>query len=773
MGRIRHFSMSLSIGLSLATLAAGPAIAQDTGAAAPGAAPAGDSAPAPAASGDVGTSQGGDIVVTAQRRSERLRDVPISITALNAETLTKSGINTTLDLEKVVPGVILPLYGAYVLPSIRGISSLGAGLGDSTAVAVYVDGVYVASQSTLSADLPDVQSIQVLKGPQGTLYGQNAAGGAIIIDTIAPSFKLKGKVTVGYGNYDNKTANGYIAGPISSTLAFAFSASYQDRHGFSRDDLRGGWDKGLQSKSVRGKILWQPSPSTSLTFGGYYQTRSDSNAYSREPVNGNSTGWANIINNNLPGPRSIKRRHVALNRMGQAKYKRYGLSLIGKFGLGDFGTLNTVSAYVHDDINNFSDVDGTPNNNGENDNPIFERYYIQEVNLTSNKLGRFYFTAGMFYMHRNSFYRPSLFTRRAGNTTSVYPALPPNNLFIGTNTASYRQSLAGYAELNYDFTDQFTLTLAGRYAAEKVLIKNIGITTPFVIGETPLPKPLRDPRGTHHFNKFLPKAVLRFKPDNNHTFYASYSQGFRSGFVNGSRINNCTPHPACIDAPVKPEIVTAYEVGYKGKLSPNLDLNLAVFHYLYKDIQIFIYDPIGGSQYQNAAGGKINGVELEANFRPAPGLTFHGGVSYLDTKYSSFKKALVYRPKTLAAGLGNAQFTQDVSGFPLMRTPKWTANGSINYSHSFSGGELGLYVAANYNSGFSFDPQGRIKQKPYALVDATLSFAPSAVPGTQVSVWVKNLTDHDYYSNILESTGGDQSGWSEPRTFGVRFEYKF
>lgn len=166
-----------------------------------------------------------DIVVTAQRRSERLRDVPIAVTALTADTLNQANITNTTELAKVTPGLTLPLYVAYVLPSIRGISSSGTAQGDSPNVAIYIDGVYQAATASALGDLPDVQSVQVLKGPQGSLYGQNAAGGAIIVDTVLPGFDWKGKATYSYGNYNKKLAQGYISGPLTDTLAISLAGS--------------------------------------------------------------------------------------------------------------------------------------------------------------------------------------------------------------------------------------------------------------------------------------------------------------------------------------------------------------------------------------------------------------------------------------------------------------------------------------------------------------------------------------------------------------------
>src|SRR5262249_51409401 len=155
---------------------------------------------------------------------------------------------------------------------------------DSSNVALYIDGVYQPSESGQLADLPDVQSIQVLKGPQGSLYGQNAAGGAIIIDTVTPSFKTKGLMSASYGNYNDMAFRGWVTGPISSTVAVLLSGSYENHDGYNKDLLRGGHDEGLRSRQLRGKVLWQPSPDISFTLAGYYTNRKDSGVYTGAPL---------------------------------------------------------------------------------------------------------------------------------------------------------------------------------------------------------------------------------------------------------------------------------------------------------------------------------------------------------------------------------------------------------------------------------------------------------------------------------------------------------
>jgi iron complex outermembrane receptor protein len=734
-----------------------------------------EDAPAGTAQAKTGSDiSSGDIIVTAQRREEKARDVPMSITAVSGETLVKSGIVSTLDLGKISPGVELPLYGAFVLPSIRGISSSGAGVGDSPNVAIYVDGVYQASQSAMNADLPDVADVQILKGPQGSLYGQNAAGGAIIIDTVAPSFTWKGKFSASYGNMNDRNVNGYIAGPLTNTLAFELAASFHNRDGYDLNLLTGRYDQGLRSDSVRGKLLWQPTDNASLLVEGFYTRHADTGIYSSGAVNGNSTGnglcAAGYVN--CAGlPLATRPYTYSTNIQPDTIARAYGGSAHGKVEFDNAGTLSEVTSLNNVQSSYQSDVDSSPVNIASFFFAVPEHDFVQEINFASKKFSGFSFNAGVFYMSKTESYAP-LITDVGGTPYTVYPADPlsaPGSYQYGSVTRYEKHSYAGYLELNYDVTPKLSIQAAGRYADETALVYSSTIYSSAV----PLPSPQVDPRGSFSFKRFTPKAVLRYKPDDNNTFYASYSQGFKSGYVDTTNINVCNlvagNTPACIDPPVKPETVYALEVGYKGKIGDTLDLNLAAFHYLYKDIQVFTYDPPAVGIYQNAAAGKINGFEFDGAWRATHELTLKLAGTYLDAKYTNFPFAEAYVP----TGFGNTAEQMNVSGNPLMRTAKWTFNGSLDYRKTIAAGEFELFTNATYNSGYSFDVNNRVRQGAYTLIDGEISFAPSGLPGSRFVIWGKNLSNRAILQSVLESQLGDAGSYAPPRAFGVRAEYKF
>jgi iron complex outermembrane recepter protein len=718
----------------------------------------------PAADVPAGAIGSGDIVVTAQRRSERLRDVPISITAIPQQTLIAAGVNSTVDIQRLTPGVQLPFYGGFLQPAIRGISSAGAGLGDSSNVAVYVDGIYQPSESGQLIDLPDVQQVEVLKGPQGTLYGQNAAGGAIIVNTLAPSFDLTGRLSASYGNYDDKSVRGYVSGPIvADVVAVSLAGAFEDRGGFNRDLLRGGHDGGLNSKLLRGRVLLKPTGNLSLTFGGYYSRRLDNGIYAGQPIGpGTPLGYAFADAFGIPIAKPDAPHEFALNDVPTTEIKTYGFNLLGKLDL-DFGTISTVSAYADVKVHDIADADYTAVNLGSvSDLTIKNRSFIQEVNFTSRKLGRLSVSAGLFFLALKESYAPDTFVGYSTDAITAYPTIAMPAYTLAEYGFNRKRSYAAFVELGYDLTDNLNLTVGGRYSYEtqQTAYNHQDVLGPGV-GDTLIP----DPRGKVAFKRFTPRATIRYALTATQNVYASYSQGFKSGYVNAAD----SPIPP-LTAPVKPEKVFAYEVGYKGRPTSAIAINIAAFYYDYKDLQVYTYAP-PLEYYRNAASARIKGIDGDITFTVSRDLTFTAGGAYLDAHYLKFPNAVSYVPNAL--GFGYDVEALDVSGNRLPRAPKFSGNASINYGFDTSAGRIGAFINGTYNSGISYDAAGTVKQGAYALLDAQVSFSPDALKGLRFVAWGKNLTNHNYLSSVLESQFVLGGSYADPRTYGVRVEFAF
>jgi iron complex outermembrane receptor protein len=691
-----------------------------------------------------------EIVVTAQRRAERLQDVPMSITALSADALQRAGIASTADLARASPSVNMPFYGGFLQPSIRGVSSTGANIGDNSNVALYIDGVYQPQQIATLIDLPDIEQVEILKGPQGALYGQNATGGAILVNSRAPSFTPTGYASASYGNYNDVNLRGFVSGPITDKIAFSLAGGFQQREGFRRHVITDQRDEGLNSKVVRGKVLFEPTDRIKLTLTGYYSDRSDSSAYAGFALNGNSTGYAFFPT----APKATDPKQFATDPGVFVRTESYGANLHGEFTL-DAGTVNTITGYFRNQTKYLADADYSPINFARaSTNDLHAHYFMQEANFVSRKFGPVSFLAGGFYLDGAEVFNTSDFTITA-------PTLPPAPYsstvltFLPEFGVLNKRVWAVYGDVTYDITDKLILTAGGRYTEERQeALANLWY----------LPLPARNtivsfPGGPQTWSKFTPRVTLRYEITPTSNVYASWGKGFKSGLINTA--NFAQP-------PVNPERITSYEIGYKGRPVSNLTFNLALFSYDYTDLQVVAYAPPDYIN-QNAASARIKGVDVDGSWVVTPDLTLSGAVSYLDAHYESFPAAQVFIP----TGFGNNPVTEDLSGHRLLRAPKWTGNLSADYHHDTDIGRVSAFVAGYYNSGYGFEVSNRIRTGTFVTLDSELRFEPVQFQGLRLSLWGKNLTNKAYLSTFLVSQLADGVGYAAPRTFGVRAEYNF
>lgn len=704
------------------------------------------------------------IVVTAQRRSERLVDVPLSITVLNESLLSRSGVSNAGDLERLVPGLAMPLHGGFVQPSIRGISSTGSNPGDQSNVATYIDGVYLPSQSNQLYDLSDVESIEVLKGPQGSLYGQNAAGGAIIIKTRSPTFESEGSLELSYGNLDDRYMRGFIAGPLSSTVAASLSAKYQERDGFNRDIVTGRIDDGIESSQLRGKLLWQPSEGAEILFGAYWFDHEDSAAFTTQPLNGNALAYQ--LNPTAPRPTQPWEiaNNPAFGRFPTSTLKGYGASLQGSFDLGA-GTWRFVSAYSNASPFHWVDLDGTnaQNLSFEYTIPVPVKAFTQELTFASNNLGNWRYTAGLFYMNSKERFAN---LRYVISGLNLFGGPQPPVLAANQNGTNTKNSAALFGEVEYTFDSHWSVIAGLRYAYETQLGSFDQAFAFDGTREPPGNPEVSNPNGTESFEKTTPRVSVRYAVNDDSNVYATFSQGFKSGIVDVQ--NLALP-------PVKPEVVTAYEVGYKGAfLDRRLQIDAAVFRYDYEDMQVQVNAGGAAYRYLNAAQAQIDGFEAGLQLQATPSLQFGMSLSYLDGQYDEFQNATVHIP---IPGGGNfspppADPLTDVSGNHLIRTPEWTGHLNGSYTREFASGVFSLFAGLHHSDGFYWDPENLRKQDGHTLVDAEVSWSPLN-SGLSFSVWGENLTDKAVQRGMLSTDFGDTVSWGAPRTYGIRLGYKF
>jgi iron complex outermembrane recepter protein len=702
--------------------------------------------------------QTGDIVVTAQRRSEKLRDVPLSVNAFSGRQLQDSGVNDTLALTTITPGLKMDKVGGFAIPAIRGITTAYTAPGGDLNVAVYLDGVYQASTNGNTFDLPDVDRIEVLKGPQGTLFGRNATGGAIQIFTRDPSYEITGELTAGYGNLNDKLVKGFVSAPlVDQRVALSLSGYVRDNDGYNTDLLTGGHATPLNSKVLRAKLRIDPADGVKIIFTGYYSRRSDASTAYGYALNGNTIG------NLFPGSIIATQPYtVAASRKMIGYIKSYGFSgrLVADVGPG---TLTATTGYSHNNVPQPADTDYgfNPNSTGiYYDTFGVDESVSQEVTYATNLQGPFNALIGAFFIDGFGAYVP------LNVTTPAFSA----SIYGRQNYRAY----AGFGEIYYNLTDRLKVIGGLRYSWEKRSLLNATTT----IGA---PQPPYRLIGEKSWSSVTPRASIKYEISPETNVYFTYSKGFKSGVFNTAagalQANGSLPL-------ANPEKVDAFELGFKGRLAAWLDVNAAVFRYNYKDVQVNAYTcvPVGSptclplSILQNAASARITGLDLDATAKVSPSLDLRMGVSVLDAKYRQFTNAPSLMPKTDAQGrptnTGNVSVPLDVSGYQMIRAPKFTITGTATYRHELAGGDFRLSGTVYHTSSFPFTFDGRVRQGAYTTLDGRVSWSPEG-SGLTFSVYGRNLTDRQIILATFISESSDGISIGAPRTYGAEISYKF
>jgi iron complex outermembrane receptor protein len=705
----------------------GMAYAQTTGpTASNGAAPAAD--------------EGGavEIIVTAQRRAERLQDVPISITALSGKQLENTGIVDSQQLSEVTPGLNFSNRGGFAQPFIRGIGTESVSNGDESSVAVYVDGVYISQMTAQMFDFSNIQSVEVLKGPQGTLFGRNATGGAINITTRKPSFDSTYEASASWGSYNDRLVTVYASTGLSSKVALDVGATYHGRDSYITDTVDNRKLGEIENGGVRSKLLFEATDNLSVTFIGDYTSTDDPIGNMQRVLNRNSVAELQGVNT------SSDRWSVTLGTTPIFTVKQGGGSAEVDYSALPFD-LVSISAYRFSTSRILTNNSMTPLPLGFINNTAKSTDVTQEVRLVSKDSKSFRWVAGAFFYDDNSEWDPLLSKKsEAGPAVATF------------NSSQRTHAYAGFVDGTLDLTSQLALTAGVRYSHEHrdMIITLNDVHTP---GE-----------GNKSWVSFTPRGVLTYKPTTDVMLYASYTQGFKSGVFNTTA--------TVATAPVNPATVDAYEVGAKTKVSGFLTLDASVFDYQYRNLQVSA-QTLGTSfvTLQNAAQAKIRGADADATFSLARDFTVKIGAEYLDATYTSFPAANVFipiAPPLGFAGAGNLSTFRNVSGNQIDRSPRWTINVSPEYTIPVSGDhELVLSANAYFNSGFYWDPLNRIRTKEYVMVNAQAEYHLSR--RFAVSVFGRNLGNAEVLSTVVENALGDRGNYLEPRIVGAKVDYKF
>jgi len=690
------------------------------------------------------------IVVTAQRRPEPPEDVPIFLTALSGSLLDRMQAVDMASLDKVVPSLVMTRTGAFTQPVLRGVGKRST-LGVENSVATYVDGVYLGSSISTLLDLRGIDRVEVLNGPQGTLFGRNTSGGVIQIITRDPDPGFNGEAEMHAGTHAYLRGDAYLTGGndrIAGNLAVGLSRN----GGYGTNLFTGKKDQGEVDHSLvaRSKWVWRPAEHLTLTLAGDYQDIEQD--FTQMPVD----GFRPVGN-----PRVIDFRdsdHDGSNRM---HFKYGGGSLkadveLGGVNLMSLTALRRMHARYHADL----DLGPEPLLTGD---PIAKQdQFSQELQLRSREGLPFRWVAGLYYIGLKERYDPTTFTYGGS-----YSAFVLGRTFQSIEDAGKVSSYAAYGQGTLPLGRSTRLTAGLRYTIEHRSVEARGErlfdSPPFVRPIPGLPLLTEEPlEQDDSFRKLTWRASIDHDFSATLMGYALVTRGFQSGGWNLQ-----TPQAAAF----APETLDDYEAGIK-YASGRLRADAAFFYYDYRDLQLSAFTAIG-SVTTNAASADIYGIDLQLGARLGDATSLTLGAQWLHARFGRFDNATCTNYSQDAVSL-YSPVKCDATGNHLPFAPKFKAN--LGATRRFGLGKSGtLLLAGNlaYNDGYYSEADNVVRQDSYATVDLSAEWRPVR-RGPSLRLWVLNVTDSHYYGTLVTfPTTGVLQRPADPRRVGASVAYSF
>jgi iron complex outermembrane receptor protein len=732
-------------------------------------------------------AQGGgleEIVVTAERREEKLRDVPIAVTSFNAKSLQERNITDIRGIQGFIPNVAIvqsPGYQTESDISIRGGVTINPAPYWDPTNGLYVDGIYIPKAIGNVTDMANIDHIEVLRGPQGTLYGRNSLGGAINIVTQKPTGEFEGYISAGAGNYGSTMVRGNINLPKIGIFSIDLSGVMEGHDGYVNTVATPGyksWLGRLDSLNSRaGRIAVRADITDDLTldytFDNSYQK--DTPNYSQltrvgaggifDPTSPAYLGipLAQFIQHN-PGPSNaatVDGGYAGARPFEVADIRAHALT--ATWDVADELTLKSISAYRWIDWSNNLDLDGSPLPIAGTE--LFTHYHAasEEIQATG-QIDRFHYTVGAFYFQDGGYTQ---------NPQSFFEGGAVEDSQYGYGTQNY----AAYTQVDYNppvLDDKLTITFGLRYNNEtKTGSRFLAEGTAFA----PLTTIISGVNQSKNFDSTTPMAVIKYAIDDDTNVYIKYAEGFKSGGFNGeaTTLKEAT-------TPFAPETVDEYEVGIKSRwLGGKLNVNLAAYYDQHSNMQLSIFTATGGtteSIVRNAGSADIDGIELDFQALPISWLSLSGQVGYTNTNYNS----LVENGVNVAVGTAfpyAPQFTASMSAdATLMDNDIGKLNFIVDYLHSDPYYEYPYSTSANpaVNQGYY---AGSTKASAQNIFNAHLRLTNIQVPNGTVDIemWGKNIFNDKYRINGIDfgPAFGNMtiSYYGDPPTFGGDVTYHF
>jgi iron complex outermembrane receptor protein len=683
-----------------------------------------------------------EVIVSAQKRPENNLNVPIAVKALSSSDLAARGLDGIHDLQQAVPALQFNSVGGDPNIFLRGVGTDTDLPNADPSVAPYVDGVYVAFSKGLDFDLAGLDHIEVLEGPQGTLFGRNSSGGAINFITRTPTDAFKYSASATAGNFSLSKFNGYVEGKAADGLDLGVYASFSGRNTYDNfiftTPAAAGLTPGrVTQKDFRVKGVYETGL-VKLT-GSYEYFSAITPEINYRNTSPDAPGFA-------IDPPALIRPYLFVTDFGStsrtfvnAGTLREEVALGWASLVGISGVRNTNNFGALDD-----DATGAPLIGLEA--AAHETQYSQELQLLSPSGQRLTWIAGLYYYHDSGGFVPL-------NIVFGPTIAPP--IAVDTETTNVKtNSYSAFAQATYEIIDRLNLTLGARYTQDhKAFTSSEGF---YDSSQTLLFPSVEYPKSQKTWNNFTPKVGLDYKIGST-LLYGSYSEGYKAGVYNIASLT--------APGPVNPEHVHAFEIGTKSQLLDHrLNLTTSVYHYSIDDLQVQTIPPSGGTAIlQNAASAKIYGAEIAIDALVTDNLRLNASTAYIHSRYNSFPGYSTFIPGTLTPTV------VDASGNVGERTPTNTSSVGATYTHGvWNGTRVELSGNVYYNSGFYWEPANHLKQGSYMLLNASAAYV-FADDRARVTFWGKNLADK-YLPNVqFPSVYGVSYEDGTPRTFGVTF----
>jgi iron complex outermembrane receptor protein len=730
------------------------------------------------------------IVVTAQKRIENIQEVPISIASFSSERIERMALRQLNEIAEFVPNLKMSQTNDFSSSiTIRGVGSSSRNIGFDARVGLYLDGVYIGQSPAHNQDLLDLERIEVLRGPQGTLFGKNNVAGSINLITKKPEDELSGNVGVSVGNYDLRQYSTSVNTPISDDIAAKFSLNQYQRDGYIKNITTGSWLNEQDSYSYRGQIRVNLSDTIELNFT-LDSLQSDRLSFDGQPIT-NTLGTTK----NIESPEKNK---VSFDIDPREERDISGESLTIAWDLSDDFTVKSIMGHRDSTIQYQNDFDFSAQSVSFLDYVDDYKQWSQELQLISAE-GKFQYVAGLYY------FRQDAYTKRLPNvgdeTLSLFTGVPRSVFEYGASLSDPASigalaafhpgvlstignvdttSYSLFFNSNYQFNNTFTLDLGFRYSTEKKSVDwtissidpqtNISVIPVFELANGQV----LDKRTEHDFS---PLMSLNYHVNRNINAYIKYSTGYKSGGYNVDFLTQ-----AQLDAGIEfdKETVQSYEMGLKGNLlNHHLRFSSAVFYAKYDDYQINqLVNLAAGTtalSIRNAAKVDSYGAELDLTYQLTDVITLNAAIGLLEAEFDKFP-----------AGGSNGE---DLSGTKLPGVSDFTVNLSVQYYYPVPvvNSELSVSLSYNYQDDYNTDLDGKTTVTlanneildighidGFGILNGAISLEPLD-NGISLHFWVRNLTDEDSPTILGEKSffGTRRNIYVNPRTYGLTAKYYF